>query len=145
MAVSLLQALRRKGMPPFSRNEAHSQRGSARPHSHWKARRTAYLAGKIISPRKSILHIFSAQAHDRFNSRPIGPKTSEKAHPSQRIPSVISAAEFLQISDVGRFGVAGLFQGGDGFGVAVSLQYTIESMSCAGARFGSRDVIAAIW
>ena len=25
----------------------------------------------------------------------------------------IGAAEFLQISDVGRFGVAGLFQGGD--------------------------------
>src|SRR6266566_835918 len=70
--------------------------GSARPHSRWKARRTAYLAGKIISPRKSILHIFSAQAHDRSNSRPIGPETSEKAHPSQRIPSVISAAEFLQ-------------------------------------------------
>jgi hypothetical protein len=56
--VSLLQAFRREGMPPFSRNEAHSQMGSARPHSRWKARRTAYLAGKIISPRKNILHIF---------------------------------------------------------------------------------------
>src|SRR6267378_7044781 len=54
----LLRAFEREGIPRFSRNEAHSQRGSVRPHSHWKARRTAYLAGQIISPRKSILLTF---------------------------------------------------------------------------------------
>ena len=32
--------------------------------------------------------------------------------------SLIGSAEFLQIGDVGRFSVAGLFQGGNGFGVA---------------------------
>src|SRR6266576_261309 len=55
----LLRAFEREGIPRFSRNEAHSQRGSVRPHSYWKARRTVYPTGKIISPRKSILLTFS--------------------------------------------------------------------------------------
>src|SRR6267378_3695352 len=51
----LLRAFEREGIPRFSRNEAHSQMGSVRPQSHWKARRTVYLTGRIISPLKSIL------------------------------------------------------------------------------------------
>jgi len=39
-------------------NEADSQMGSVRPHSQWKAKRTAYLAGQIISPSRSILLTF---------------------------------------------------------------------------------------
>src|SRR6202140_1052714 len=39
----LLRAFEREGIPRFSRNEAHSQTGSVRPHSHWKARRTTSL------------------------------------------------------------------------------------------------------
>src|ERR1700675_873561 len=51
----LLRAFEREGIPRFSRNEAHSQTGSVRPHSHWKARRTVYLTRRIICPLKSIL------------------------------------------------------------------------------------------
>jgi len=58
VAVSLLPAFGREGILRFSRNEAHSQIGSVRPHSHWKARRSVYLADKIISPSKSILLTF---------------------------------------------------------------------------------------
>src|ERR1700719_861049 len=54
----LLRAFEREGIPRFSRNEAHSQTGSVRPHSHWKARRTTSLADKIISLCKSILLTF---------------------------------------------------------------------------------------
>jgi len=65
--VSLLHVFGREGIPPFSRNEAHSQMGSVRPHSHWKARRTAYLVAKIISPPESILWtFFSTQPRARF-------------------------------------------------------------------------------
>jgi len=56
--VSLLHACGREGMPPFSRNETHSQMGSAEPHSHSKASWTAYLASKIISPLKRTLSTF---------------------------------------------------------------------------------------
>lgn len=58
VAVSLLHAFGREGIPPFSRNEAHPQIGSVRPRSHWKARRSVYPAGKIISQSKSILLTF---------------------------------------------------------------------------------------
>ena len=58
VAVSLLHAFGREGMPPFSRNETHSQMGSAEPHSQSKASWTAYLAGKIISPLKCTLSTF---------------------------------------------------------------------------------------
>src|SRR5438309_4202935 len=56
--VSLLRACGREGMPPFSRNETHSQMGSAEPHSQSKASWTAYLASKIISPLKRTLSTF---------------------------------------------------------------------------------------
>jgi hypothetical protein len=53
--------------------------GSVRPQSHWKARQTVYLTGRIISPLKRILLIFfSAQPQGRFNSRPLGPETPGK-------------------------------------------------------------------
>ena len=58
VAVSLLHAFGPEGIPPFSWNEVRSQIGSVRPHSHWKAKRTACLAGKIITPAKSILLTF---------------------------------------------------------------------------------------
>ena len=51
----LRRAFEGEGIPRFSRNEAHSQMGSVRPHSHWKARRTVYLTRRIICPLKSIL------------------------------------------------------------------------------------------
>src|ERR1700676_4445700 len=63
MGALLLRAVEREGIPRFSRHEAHSQMGSVRPHSHWKARRTVYLTGRIISPRKSILLTFFRLKH----------------------------------------------------------------------------------
>jgi hypothetical protein len=56
--VSLLPVFGREGIPPFSRNEAHEQMGSVRPHSHRKAKRKAQLAAKIIGPPESILLTF---------------------------------------------------------------------------------------
>ncbi len=58
VAVSLLHAFGREGMPPFSRNETLSQMGSREPHSQSKASWTAYLAAKIISPLKCTLSTF---------------------------------------------------------------------------------------
>src|SRR5260370_30400286 len=58
VAVLLLHAFGREGIPPFSRNQAHSQIGSVTPRSHSEAGRTACLAHKIISPPESILLSF---------------------------------------------------------------------------------------
>ncbi len=59
VAVSLLHAFSREGIPPFSQNEAHSQMGSVRPHSHGKPGGWPSLANKIISLPKVILSTFS--------------------------------------------------------------------------------------
>jgi hypothetical protein len=58
VAVLLLHAFGREGIPPFPRNRAHSQIGSVTPRSHSEADRTACLARKIISPPESILLSF---------------------------------------------------------------------------------------
>jgi len=96
--------------------------------------------------QRHFVNIFSAQAHRRFNSRPIGPETSEKAQSQLEKPISYRRRRVSANKRCWPVRRRRLLQGGDGFGVAVFPEiHNREHVLRWSQIWLTSGLVAAIW